>query len=276
MDLIFADDAVQNKPTRPRMGPLYGIGGIHIQAKHVRDLERQLDAICQRIGFPDGEEFKWSPGRELWMARNLIDVARRDFFVAVIKLLIAHDVKAIVVIEDSSRGRATTDDCTPLMDVARLFLERVDNQLRRSGRDGLVIVDWPPGDRAAEKTFLADCLDTLQHGTRYVKPQRIALNVLSTHSKMVRLLQAADLVTSCSIATVSGEHRFSPPIFNELKRLFYEDGGRIGGVGLKLHPDLLYVNLYHWLVGDTYYRRGNTGWELPKSGHFYVSSPDVA
>jgi hypothetical protein len=276
MDLVFADDAAQNKPTRPGMGPLHGMGGVHVRAESVRDLEKRLDALCQRTGFPAGEEFKWSPGRELWMARNLIDDARRDFFVEVIKLLIAQEVKAIVVIEDASRGRATTNDCTPQLDVARLFLERVDNQLRRARRDGLVIVDWPPGDRAAEKTFLADCLDTLQHGTQYVKPQRIALNVLSTHSKMVRLLQAADLVTSCSIAAVSGEHRFAPPIFNGVKRLLYDDGGRIGGVGLKLHPDLRYVNLYHWLVGDQYYRRAGSGWGLPKSGHPYVASPDVA
>jgi hypothetical protein len=39
----------------------------------------------------------------------------------------------------------------------------------------------------------------------------------------------------------------------------------IGGSGLKLHPDLCYLNLYHWLLGDSYYRRGGGGHTLPMS-----------
>src|ERR1700730_17580677 len=132
MDLIFADDAAQTGTTRRGMGPLYGIGGLHVGSDRVRQLEKRLESLCSRTGFPEGEEFKWSPGRELWMAKNLVDVAKLECFVPVIKLLIGNDVKAIIVIEDTSRGRATTPDCSPLIDVSRLFLERADIELRRA------------------------------------------------------------------------------------------------------------------------------------------------
>jgi hypothetical protein len=272
VDLFFADDAVQNKPSRRGMGPIVAIGGIHVPSEVARELEKQLNSLCSHAGFPDGEEFKWSPGRDLWMARHLVDADRQDFFRSVLDLLNERGVKVIVVAEDISRSAATPDAPSRLIDVSRLLIERIDNQLRRAGKDIVIIVDSPPGDRAAEKAFLANCYDTLQHGTSFVKPQRIALNVLSTSSKLVRLVQAADLVTSCTVAVVSGEDRFAPPVFERVKPLLYEDGGRIGGVGLKLHPDLVFVNLYHWLVGDEYYRRGNTGWGLPRAQNPYAKS----
>jgi hypothetical protein len=50
--------------------------------------------------------------------------------------------------------------------------------------------------------------------------------------------------------------------------------GRIGGVGLKLHADLRYANLYHWLLGDSHWWKGNVGIPLPAEGHPYVNSAD--
>jgi hypothetical protein len=50
------------------------------------------------------------------------------------------------------------------------------------------------------------------------------------------------------------------------------DGGRIGGIGLKIHPDFKYANLYHWLVGNTHFHRGSTGFPMPLKGYRYFNN----
>jgi hypothetical protein len=62
---------------------------------------------------------------------------------------------------------------------------------------------------------------------------------------------------------VAGEQQHSPPIFAELLPLFPSDYGRIGGIGVKIHPDFRYTNLYHWLLGDPHFVRYQSGQELP-------------
>jgi hypothetical protein len=120
-----------------------------------------------------------------------------------------------------------------------------------------------------------DCLETLQAGTNYVLPDRIAINVVSTPSKLVRLLQLADVVTSCTTAMVSGENNFAPLIFPEVRKLMVSSLGRVGGYGLKIHPDVRYRNLYHWLVGDTHFVRGWMGGPMPMplSSYPYSKGP---
>ena len=44
----------------------------------------------------------------------------------------------------------------------------------------------------------------------------------------------------------------------------FQDRQRIGGVGLKIHPDLRYANLYYWLVGDDVIFKGWNGFPLPR------------
>lgn len=274
MDFFFGDDARQRNPSRAGMGPLVAIGGVQVAAQAVRDLERTLDTLCMEYGFPLGEEFKWSPGRELWMYNNLVEQQRSEFFIQVLSRAQDCGAKVTVIIEDTNCNTATGVQSAE-EDVASLFLERAHNMLRARGSEGIVIVDRPGGGRAQEDKFLANCLETLQTGTKYVKPDRIALNVLSTPSKLVRLLQVADVVTSCTLSTVAGETRFSPPVFAVIKGLFHVDMGRIGGVGLKIHPDFKYGNLYHWLLGDEYFIRGNTGIPLPHNYfHLYNSGPN--
>jgi hypothetical protein len=89
----------------------------------------------------------------------------------------------------------------------------------------------------------------------------------------MRVLQLADIVVSCAVSRVSGESNFSPIVFPQVKKLLRFDGTRIGGVGLKLHPDLRYANLYHWLLGDSHWIKGLTGVPLPNKGiPFYLSA----
>ena len=80
-----------------------------VAEEFVRPLELGLDDLCRRTGFPEGEagEFKWSPKAEHWMRNNLVQAAPQNFFFGVLDLAAIHGVRAIVVIEDTSRGRQT-------------------------------------------------------------------------------------------------------------------------------------------------------------------------
>lgn len=274
MQFCFADDARQNNPSRPGMGALVAIGGIQVPCEVVREFEKQIHQMCDECGFPPGEEFKWSPGRDLWMHSNLTGPDREDFFIRVLTLAQDNGVNVIVVVEDTGYKTAT-DARSPEEDVTNLFLERVHHQLGSAQADGIVVVDRPGGSRADEDEFLGACLETVQAGTRYVRPDRIALNVLSTPSKLVRLLQVADVVTSCTLAHVGGESRYSPPIFESIRPMLPEDRGRTGGVGLKLHPDYVYANLYYWLLGDEYLISKGTGHPLPLVDRKYGAGPNT-
>ena len=217
MNFFFADDAKQNHPTRQGMGALVAIGGVCVPDSQIRYLESGLNALCMNYGFPPGEWFKWSPNKDQWMRTKLVEDGRQQFFVEAIELANSMGCKALVVIEDSTRspvkkGLTATDDVT------LMFIERVGIRLSYGGTDGIVIADRSFGAPDQEEEFLAGCLETIQQGTKFVTPERIALNVLSTPSRRVRTLQLADVVVSCTLSYISGEKAYSPPIFDHVKK----------------------------------------------------------
>jgi hypothetical protein len=72
------------------------------------------------------------------------------------------------------------------------------------------------------------------------------------------------------VARVAGSPYSKIP-FAMVKPLLRSDGHRIGGVGLKIHPDFKHVNLYHHLLGDTTCWKGNVGIDLPCRGRQYYA-----
>lgn len=275
MDLIFIDDAEQKNPSRKGMFRMLSVGGLYVPETSLRDLEKKLELLCREYNFPEGEMFKWSPGRELWMHDNLIGKNRRNFMSRAVTSGIDLGIKVIVVISDT-QYRTATDSQTHEMDLLKLFLERTHWLLRHNQTIGMVVASQPSGNRRNENKFLANCLETLKTGTEYVEFETIPLGVLSCPPKYIRMLQLADVVTSCSVAFVSGESQYSPPIFSELIQLLATDGMRIGGIGLKLHPDNVYCNLYHWLLGDQTLWKGNSGMGLPFPNMPYSDGPNQA
>jgi len=275
LDILFADDSKQEKPMRPGMGPLIAIGYIYVPGENVKPLEVGLESICNNTGFPPGlkGEFKWSPGRELWMHSNLIGEKRTDFFMEVIGETINNQVSAAIIVADTSYQKANPDAEDNVEDVTRLLLERANSQLSNKGHAGIIVVDRPSGGRSNEDKFLQNCLETITLGTRYVRPDQLAINVLSTPSKLVRCLQMADLITSASLAFISGEKTYSPRIFEVIKSFLNHDAERIGGIGVKIHPDFRYVNLYHWLLGDSYFWKHSTRTTLPILTYPYAKGP---
>lgn len=255
------------------MGPLAAVGGLHIPSQSVKPIERGLDHLCSDNDFPTGEEFKWSPGKKLWMHKNLKFETRERFFLDALALAREHGATAVVAIADRKARPATDPKATPEEDVVTMFLERAHNHLRSIGTEAMVIADHPSGGRKVEAEFLASCLETIKQGTQYVLPEQITLVVVSDSTK-IRLLQLADVIVSCTRAYVSGEDRFSPAVFHAIKPLLRSESHRIGGVGLKLHPDIKYCNLYHWLLGDKTLWKGSLGHPLPLVGHAYATGPN--
>lgn len=270
---FFADDSLQPNPSRPGMGSLVAIGGALVAQGAVRDLEAAIDKLCSDAGFPPGEKFKWSPGPELWMHKNLADPERADFFAAVLDIAHEHGVRALVIIEDT-KFKSATGAATPEMDVTRMFLERADSEFGRAGALGVVVVDRTGSDFKAEEKFLAEILETLQSGTTYSKPEHILLNVLSTPSKLIRLLQLADLIAGCTLSYVGGEANFAPTTFQHVQPILCRQWKQVGGIGVKIHPDFRYGNLYHWLFGDDSVWKGPVKTDLPVKGKPYARGPN--
>lgn len=96
MDIFFVDDSMQKDPSREGMGELIAIGGLYVPSDEIANLERDINTLCHRYNFPNGEEFKWSPGKNLWMRKNLIDSDREKFFVELINLVSTANATAIV------------------------------------------------------------------------------------------------------------------------------------------------------------------------------------
>jgi len=272
MDFFYADDSKQENPTRPGMGPIVSIGGIYIPEGSVQNLKEKIETLCDETGFPSGEEFKWSPGRELWMRDNLIEDKRKGFFREVLNLTIDADGKAIVVVADVSK-RSATGARTAQEDVTKMFLERAEKLLLRVGSYGIIFTDRPRGDRREEKKFLTDCTKILKEGTEFVKFKQIIQPIYTVPSTTDRLLQVADIVTSCTTAMVAGENQYAPPVFEVIRKMLDHADNRTRGIGLKIHPDSRYVNLYHWLTGDSFFRKPNYEFSLPKKGYPYSNSP---
>jgi hypothetical protein len=268
MHVFYIDDSFQKTPKLPKMGPMVAVGGFVIEISRIKSLEQDLNHLCAKVGFPDGQMFKWSPGSGLWMKSNLIGNARADFQKQVIAALSKHGCRAVFVAEDKNCRPADKAN-THEIDVLRLLVERAEWFFSKNRTEGTIILDRHGGDHREEESFLAHCYDTVRDGTTYVKPAHIAMTISSQPCRLSRLLQAADLVAGSTLAYVSGEDHYSPAIVEQIKPLLIRENERVGGVGVKLHPSFKYSNLYHWLFGDTHLWHGDVGIPLPWADRGY-------
>jgi hypothetical protein len=273
MYFFFADDSKQNNPTRPRMGPLLATGGLFIAGDDLASLERSLEGLCHRVGFPANEEFKWSPRRGSWMHHELVEGARREFFAEVLGICSIHHAIAVIILSDSTCHTPNDRDSHEIF-TTKMLIERVNKLAASKGSDAIIITDRPGGGLPAEKKFLSECFDTLRNGTPFVMPTKIAVNPIATDSHLIRALQAADLIVSCTTAFVSGQTTLAPETFEILKPMLSRDLGRAGGVGVKIQPDYKYANLYHWLLGDDLLIKYMNGQSLPIASRPYSTGPD--
>jgi hypothetical protein len=270
LDFWFADDARQKKPSRHGVGELIGVGGVRVSAAKVADFEHDLEVVCGSYGLRREDRFKWSPTKKQVDAamRSLAGDRRTQFFVKLLSVARKFDARAVVVIEDVTRDKADKRTATHEEDVTALFLERIEQT-----RSHAVVVA-SSGD--GNLNYLGKCAPLLASGTEFIRFTGLPLGVMTAPSSQARALQLADLIVSSTTSRVAGESQFSRPVFEALRPLLLSDGSRVGGVGLKLHPDYCFANLYHWLVGDQYLMKGGTGHPLPIAGRQFASNAGEA
>ncbi len=256
MLLLFLDDAAQKNCSRERVGRLVAIGGIAIDASICRKLELAVDELCTKTyGFPLTEPFKWSPNKDHWMRENVTGDRREQFFNDVLKLAAQHGAIGLVAVSDATKGLAIPQAKSAEMDVLLMTLERFDLVL---GQDvGMVIAARPSGGKGDEHKFLVSCAEAINAGTDYVKFEKFVTTVVTMPFPNSRLLQLADLVVSITTAMVAGHTEFAGKIFPAIRAILKTSGGRVGGIGLKIHPDYSYANLYHWLLGDQRFKNSD-------------------
>jgi len=254
--LLFLDDAAQKKCARERVGRLVAVGGVAIDASVCRKLNIDIDDLCTKVyGFPDGQPFKWSPNKDHWMRKNLTDERRFQFYNEVLALASTHNAVGLAAVSDVTKGLAVPEAKTAEMDVMIMTLERFDFAL---GQDvGMVVAARPSGGTGDEQKFLISCVEAINAGTKYVKFEKFVTNVVTMPSSSSRLLQLADLVVSVSAAMVAGHKEFAGKVFPAVRTILRTSGGRFGGIGLKIHPDYSYANLYHWILGDQRFKQNN-------------------
>jgi hypothetical protein len=165
VDLFAIDDSAQRKPTRDGMGPLVAVGGVHVDGSTVRDVEFGLERLCADVGFPTGEEFKWSPSKKSWMRNGLVDAARQGFFLQALSLARSLGVTAIVTMEDTTKRKASTKSQTHADDVTMMFLERAQSQLS-GDKHGLIVFDRSGGSHQTDFNFLQYCTTLTAHFNR--------------------------------------------------------------------------------------------------------------
>ena len=189
------------------------------------------------------------------MRDNLVGDRREQFFNEVLKLAAQHGAIGLAAVSDATKGLAIPKAKTPEMDVLIMTLERFDMAL---GLDvGMVVAARPSGGKGDEDKFLVSCAEAINSGTDYVKFEKFVTNVVTMPFANSRLLQLADLIVSIATAIVAGHKEFAGKVFPAVRAILRTSGGRVGGVGLKIHPDFSYANLYHWLLGDERFKNSN-------------------
>lgn len=157
------------------------------------------------------------------------------------------------------------------MDTLIMTLERLNASVPK-GQRAIAIVARPSGGRSDEDNFLADCVEVVTGGTHYSSFDKLATNVFTMPFSNSRILQIADIVVSATTAKIAGYERFLDPIFNDIKYILRSNNGCFGGPELKIHPDFVYANLYHWILGDQYYSENGIISKYPIKGRPYYKN----
>lgn len=268
--LLFLDDSKQNKPSRAGLGKLTAIGGISVRASQAFEISQRLDQECfSRFGLPINEPFKWSPNDQHWYKR-LSDDQRAELIRHVLTVAADYAPSTFVTILDNEynplEGAESHEMCA-----LTLTLERF-NKLINTGESGIVIVDRPGSDKGSAEQYLLDCAELVAGGSRYAS-FKFACPIVSMPFRLSRILQLADLVVSITTAYVAGSSQ-AAKFFPYLEPLIRTDRGRKGGVGVKIHPDSRYANLYHWLLKDDHFHRYNRPQPMPLPKYPYARGPD--
>ncbi|QXC59913.1 hypothetical protein KSP35_16235 [Aquihabitans sp. G128] len=205
-NVLFVDDSKQKVSQRlrnllPGAGDhLQGYGGIVCRGALLPEIAWDLRELCRTTGFGDFDEFKWSPKAGTTMHALDADL-RQAFLAAVCDLFERFEIQLLLsvsgAVADLEEDRAS---------LHRFLTESISSAV--SGDFGLSYVfDLPSngygkGGPQFLKYLSTTCADPVH------RAPRVAFE-LCTDSTYSRLLQAADFATSCSLAYLVGDRRYS-------------------------------------------------------------------
>lgn len=255
------------------MGRLVAAGGIVVAANSLKAFEIDVQSVCGKAEYliPDDENTKWSPNKDSWLRANLERDVRNLLYADLLDCAADHKVRIIVAISDQNCAMANLCASDHEMDAMLLALERFDTLLGNSA--GMAFLPKPSGGSTDERKFIEECIQHRKTGTQYVKFDSLASNPQIVPAKQSRMLQIADLAVSITNAKVAGGDAYASSLFGRVLDLMpCTSKGVKGGLGLKIHPSLRYRNLYHWVLDDDYFVRGNSGFPFPLKDSPYSSN----
>jgi hypothetical protein len=262
MRMVFLDESKQPDPPRDGLGELVAVGAVLVPEDAVASIAADLAMIRADLGVPDGEELKWKPANDSFLASaggELIGELRRRMLQAALD----RGCRTVVVVWD--RGWVAWDAERTARTILGWLYERIERCLRRHDDRAVIIADKPSGGRTSDDTrWLTEALELTTAGTEYVTPERVVLPILTAHSHLVPHLQLADLVVGAATAGVAGRPsaRHLSPL---LQQLAHADArGVVADTGIKLWPPDL-KNLHYWVFGESRYQEAtwDRGFELP-------------
>ena len=228
MNILFIDDTEQLN--------YVGIGGVIFHDDYLKNLSNLFKQKKASHSIPPKEEIKWSPRRNSWIAKNLIDENRISAYSDILGLVRSFKGKLIVAVVQRDASKQGLREAK--WQCIEFVTERFQFYLRpHEDRKGLIIADFP-GSGKEEKELLKDYYQLLEKGTNYVKPSNIVMNLLTTESHLNPALQIADLVVGITTGMCTPQRHYALQYWDIIKCNFYcNQNGKVMGCGLKVFPN---------------------------------------
>jgi hypothetical protein len=230
MNILFIDDTEQIN------GQYIGIGGIIFHEDCLDSLFSQFNQKKESHRIPLSDEIKWSPDKNSWIARNLVDDNRVAAYSDILSLVTLLKGKLIVAVVKRDLSKQSLIEAK--WKCIEFVTERFQFYLQaHEDRKGLIIADFP-GSGKDERKLLRDYYQLLEKGTKYVKPENIIMNLLTTESYLNPALQVADLVVGITTAMCTPKNNFASQYWDTIKHNFHcNRNGEVMGCGLKVFPN---------------------------------------
>src|SRR4030042_1376774 len=214
-----------------------GIGGGIFHDSCLNDFFSLFNQKKALHGIPPEEEIKWSPSKNSWIGKNLVDDKRISAYSDILALVRSFNGKIMVAVVQRDELKQSS-----LREAKWKCIEFVTERFQfylqaHEDKKGLIIADFP-GSGKEERKLLQDYYRLLEKGTKYVKPANIVMNLLTTESHLNPALQVADLVVGITTGMCTPRRDYARPYWEIVKRnLHRSQNGEIMGCGLKVFPN---------------------------------------
>ena len=242
MYVMFLDDTGRDNDL------VNGVGGFIIEGQLLGQLGSRFTARKQAVGIPEGTEVKWSPPHDSWIRQNLIGAAKSKICAELVSLVSElHGSILVALLGTKELGEKAAQ---AKLQCIEFLVERYQYYLQSQSSTGILILDEASSHKE-NRLLLETCQGFLSRGTRYVQPNRITMNPVTTHSELSPGIQLADLIVGASCCMCGTNDLPARPVWPQVAACLYRNQhGRASGCGLKAYPCSLASQVYAKLLGD--------------------------